>query len=69
MNTWQTCPKCNGQGTLLTPPYIAGDQLTFISGTFELFACNVCNGKMIISRETGLPPVDILPQPQDNHSN
>ena len=37
---WQLCPKCKGKGTL-----------TALSVT-----CDVCNGKKIISINSGLPP-------------
>ena len=50
MNTvtplWQLCPKCNGQGTV-SPGYAA---------TNTSCTCNLCNGRMIISVLTGLPP-------------
>src|SRR5690606_9310459 len=42
---WQICPKCHGQGK--------------IHDTITSTTCNLCNGKMIISTVTGLPPVDI----------
>lgn len=41
---WQECPICKGIGQILTNNYNK---------------CNVCNGKKIISRLTGRPPVDI----------
>lgn len=44
---WQKCPKCDGQGIVSKPPYIAGNQNTWTSSEIS-YTCNVCNGKMII---------------------
>jgi hypothetical protein len=55
MSDWQKCPKCDGQGTVSKPPYIAGDVYEW-SGTSSQFQCNVCNGRMIIHCATGMPP-------------
>ena len=52
---WEKCPKCDGQGTVSKPPHIAGDQKQW-SGTELAHTCNVCHGKMIISKVTGKPP-------------
>ena len=43
---WQCCPKCAGEGIVSTKG--------LSSATTE--KCDVCNGKKIISKITGLPP-------------
>lgn len=50
MNVWQICPKCNGTGTMTVtlPGYVVHTHAD----------CNLCHGKMIISRLNGLPPGD-----------
>ena len=48
-DTWQLCPKCNGQGIVSKPPYIAGDQQTWSSSS-AVHTCDVCNGNKIIKR-------------------
>jgi hypothetical protein len=58
LSGWQVCPKCLGQGSVSKPPYLAGD-INQWSGSQMQYQCNLCNGKMIISITTGLPP--------DNH--
>ena len=55
VNTWQVCPKCNGQGLVSKPSWIAGDVVTWVSSE-AIHTCDVCNRKKIISRETGNPP-------------
>lgn len=52
---WQLCPKCNGQGIVSKPPYVAGD-VNHWSDTSMSHQCNVCNGQKIISTVNGLPP-------------
>jgi DnaJ-class molecular chaperone len=44
---WQTCPKCQGEGTLMELHINRYN----ISGK-----CDVCDGRKIISQITGLPP-------------
>lgn len=44
---WQKCPKCDGQGIVSKPPYIAGDQNQW-SSTPTSFICDVCQGAKII---------------------
>lgn len=44
---YQCCPKCNGQGTVSKPPYIAGDVYEWSSSS-AVFPCDVCNGAKII---------------------
>ncbi len=46
---WQKCPKCDGQGIVSKPPWIAGDVFYGSwSDTIGQHQCNVCNGLMII---------------------
>lgn len=44
---WQKCPKCDGQGIVSRPPWIAGDVYEW-AATSVSHQCNVCNGQMII---------------------
>jgi hypothetical protein len=44
---YQLCPKCNGQGQVSKPPYIAGDVHKWTSSS-SIFTCDVCNGSKII---------------------
>ena len=43
----QLCPKCNGQGIVSKPPWIAGDVFEW-SSTSSVFQCDVCRGGKII---------------------
>ena len=47
-NEWQRCPICNGEG--IVPAH--GFTTTAVSQH-----CKVCQGKMIISRTNGRPPI------------
>ena len=49
---YQICPKCNGQGVMSKPPFIAGDQTESTSSSC-VHTCDVCNGAKIIPA----PPV------------
>lgn len=44
---WQLCPKCNGQGSVSKPPYVAGDVNEWTSSATS-FVCNVCNGAKVL---------------------
>lgn len=44
---YQKCPKCDGQGTVSKPPYIAGDVHQW-SAADCIFTCDVCNGAKIL---------------------
>lgn len=44
---YQLCPKCNGQGFVSKPPYVAGDIYEWSSSQTS-FVCDVCNGAKII---------------------
>ena len=57
LSNWQACPKCNGQGIMNKPPYVAGDQQGWTSGQMS-HTCDVCNGKKIISIMNGKPPAN-----------
>lgn len=41
---YQTCPKCNGQKVVNTPPWVAGDQHTYPAIHTGSYQCPVCNG-------------------------
>lgn len=46
---YQLCPKCNGQGQVSRPPYLAGDIYTWSSDK-TVYTCNVCNGSGVLAR-------------------
>lgn len=48
VTTMQICPKCQGQGIVSKPPWIAGDQTTWDDSTSTSHQCNVCKGNKII---------------------
>jgi uncharacterized protein with PIN domain len=43
----QLCPKCNGQGTVCKPPWIAGDVHEWTCSQTS-FICDVCDGLKVI---------------------
>lgn len=63
---WQLCPKCNGQGMVEKPTYVAGDVHQWIS-TASVYVCDVCNGAKVLqtlgnvspqAAENWVPPTD-----------
>ncbi len=44
---YQKCPKCDGQGIVSKPPFIAGDIESWLSDQ-TAWTCDVCNGSKII---------------------
>ena len=42
------CPKCNGQGIVSRPPWIAGDLDSWSTGGTSSYTCNVCNGSGLV---------------------
>lgn len=44
---YQVCPKCNGQGIVSKPPWVAGDVHEWV-GCSTSYTCDVCNGQKII---------------------
>lgn len=48
INEWQLCPKCNGTGamSIMWPGYVINTEAP----------CDLCCGKKIISKVTGIPP-------------
>ncbi len=47
--TWQLCPKCSGQGHVNKPPYIAGDQHSWVAGNTGGYQCPVCAGRGMVA--------------------
>jgi len=43
----QKCPKCDGQGLVSKPPFIAGDVYEWSSSS-GAYQCDVCNGSKVI---------------------
>lgn len=54
---YQLCPKCNGQGIVSKPPYVAGDVHQW-SSTSTSFPCDVCLGQKIIAKPEPHPDND-----------
>jgi hypothetical protein len=44
MTKVQLCPRCNGQGHTWTPPWLPGDQHTWVTSKLESYKCPPCNG-------------------------
>lgn len=42
------CPVCDGSGKVSRPPWIAGDQQTWVSGSIEMYECRACTGTGIV---------------------
>jgi hypothetical protein len=42
------CPACDGQGTTMHPPWVAGDQQFWVGGGNGPWPCQACNGTGII---------------------
>jgi hypothetical protein len=49
INEWQLCPKCEGSGNMYDRTIVKDS---------EPLKCNLCNGKMVISKCNGLPTSD-----------
>ncbi len=43
----QLCPKCNGQGMVSKPPWVAGDVTEWVADRTE-YPCDVCHGNKIM---------------------
>lgn len=39
------CPVCDGQGHLNKPPWVAGDQATWVSVDIRTYECHACQGR------------------------
>lgn len=48
MKTPFACPTCCGHKTVQKPPWIAGDQQTWVSSDYTPYPCPSCNGTGII---------------------
>ena len=46
---WQKCPKCDGQGMVSKPPWIAGD-VTEWTSTQTSYPCDLCGGMKVIKQ-------------------
>jgi hypothetical protein len=44
---YQLCPKCNGQGIVSKPPWVAGDISEWTSSSTS-YQCDVCCGQKIL---------------------
>lgn len=42
------CPVCNGQGKVQIPPWVAGDQRTYMTSGLNLYDCPGCAGRCIV---------------------
>ena len=55
---YQKCPKCDGQGIVSKPPWVAGDVHEW-SSTDTSWTCDVCNGAKILL-VPDVPPAYLL---------
>ena len=46
-----TCPVCNGYGTVSKPPWVAGDQATWVSTSVDPYPCPACGGAGVLWEE------------------
>ncbi len=42
------CPVCNGAGHLNRPPWIAGDQESWVANEIRTYPCSACDGTGIV---------------------
>lgn len=57
INEWQLCPKCNGEGYRTPIPGGYEEAELRLKGLKNAI-CDLCNGKKIISKVNGLPPLE-----------
>lgn len=50
---YQTCPKCNGQKIVNTPPWVGGDQESYLGGNTGTYQCPVCRGLGMVEEPRG----------------
>ena len=53
------CPVCDGSGSVSRPPWVAGDQQTWVTSGEMSFPCNACYGTGVLSSD---PTVRFLPR-------
>lgn len=51
-SAYQLCPKCNGQGIVSKPPWVAGDVNEWTSSAAS-YICDLCNGAKVIPQNCG----------------
>lgn len=51
-----TCPVCNGHGTVSRPPWVAGDQPSWVDTGTTPYSCPACQGKGLVWR-SGAPEI------------
>jgi len=44
------CPTCNGHGTTIRPPWVAGDQETWSANSTAHYPCRACAGTGVLWR-------------------
>lgn len=44
------CPVCHGQGKVLRPPHVAGDQMTWFDNGEGPYQCQACSGTGVVWR-------------------
>ncbi len=45
------CPVCDGQGIVIKPPWVAGDQDTWMASSTVTHTCHKCDGEKVIWSE------------------
>lgn len=48
MSTPHKCPCCDGSGKVSRPPGVAGDQVSWVSGSVGPWDCQACSGQGIV---------------------
>jgi len=51
-SAYQLCPKCNGQGIVSKPPWVAGDVNEWTSSDAS-YICDLCNGTKVFPQHCG----------------
>ena len=52
------CPVCNGAGTVSRPPWVPGDQQTWVGNSTGGYHCNACNGSGLLWKAVALAKDD-----------
>jgi DnaJ-class molecular chaperone len=57
VSEYQKCPRCDGSGRLMKPPWVAGDQHEWSSTGVGPYTCPTCAGTGLLVRPIGDDPV------------
>jgi len=51
---YQKCPVCEGTGLVTRPPWVAGDQPTWVDSSCGPYPCKACKGTGLLWKERSL---------------